>query len=93
MLFAALNAHAVANVTARKLSRLAYGYGPTLRPSSFRYGVVDWDLEFVEQHIGVILKLLWHPQADSGPDWFPAISPVVAHAFDSIRTILGNLDM
>ena len=65
----------------------------TLRPSSFEYGVVDWDLDFVRRHISVIRKLLSHPQADSGPDWFPAISPVVAHAFDSIRTILGNLNM
>ena len=93
MSLAALNARAVANVTARKLSRLAYGYGPALRPSSFEYGVVYWDLEFVQQHISVIQQLLSHPQADSGPHWFPAISPAVAHAFDSIQTILGNLDM
>ena len=54
---------------------------------------MHWDLDFVMRHIKVIEELLSHPQADSGPDWFPAISPVVAHAFDSIRTILGNLDM
>ena len=93
MAFTALNAGAVANTTARKLSRLAYAYGPALRPSTFEYGVVDWDLEFVQRHISVIQELLSHPQADSGTDWFPAISPVVAHAFDSIRTILGNLDI
>ena len=93
MSLAALNARAVADATARKLSWLAYGYGPALRPSSFEYGVVPWDLEFVLQHIHAIQQLLSHPQADSGPDWLPAISPVVAHAFDSIRTILENLDM
>ena len=54
---------------------------------------MNWDLACVLQHISVIQHLLLHPQADSGPDWLPAISPVVAHAFDSIRTILGNLDM
>ena len=90
---AALNARAVADATARKLSRLAYGYGPALRPLSFEYGIVHWDLIFVEQHISVIKELLSHPQADSGLDWLPAISPVIARAFDSIQTILGNLDM
>ena len=91
MPFAALSSRAVADATARKLR--VYGYGPALCPSSFEYGVVGWDLDFVRQHIHVIRELLEHPQAHSGPDWFPAISPVVAHAFDSIRTILGNLDM
>ena len=93
MPFAALNVRAVADATARKLSRLAYAYGPALHPSSFEYGVVNWDLEFVWKHISVIRELLEHSQAESGPDWFQAISPVVAHAFDSIRTILGHLDM
>ena len=90
--FAALTtARTVAAAIAHRLHGLAHG--PALRPSSFKYGVVFWDLEFVLQHVRATRELLSHPQADSGPDWFPAISPVVAHAFDSIRTILGNLDM
>ena len=91
MPFGALTTHTVAAAIAHRLHGLTHD--PALRSSFFAPDVVDRGLELVRQHMHVIRELVLHPQADSGPDWFPAIFPVVAHAFDSIRTILGNLDM
>ena len=55
--------------------------------------MVNWNLTFVHKHTSIIRQLLEHPQADSGYDWFFAISFIVKQAFNSIRSILGGLDM
>ena len=80
----------VAAAAAHRLHVCALGYTP--RPPYLIYGVVDWDLKFVILHVQVIQSLLMHPQMDSGPNWFPIISPILVHAFGSIETILKNLD-
>ena len=54
---------------------------------------MDWDVSFVCRHISVIRGLLEHLRADSGTEWFPAISPVITHSLDSIQAILRNLDL
>ena len=81
----------VAAAAARRLHDLAHE--PARRPSSCHFGVVERDLSFVLQHIRIIVALIEHPQADSGPDWFPSISPIIVHAFDYVQIILGNVIM
>ena len=87
-----LTARTVAVAAADRLNKLAHDPALPGGPSSFKEGAVCWNLTFVRQHTNVIRELINNPQADSGPDWFPAISPAVVQAFDSIQTILNNLD-
>ena len=89
--YAVLTFRQVAAAPARRLHDLAHGLAR--RPPCCCFSVVEWDLDFVLQHIRIILVLIEHPQADSGPDWFPTISPIIAHAFDSVHMILENVTM